>query len=102
LTVQDRGESRRVTDLLIKGSGSTAVVRGFRIRNILGLRDTLFVIDREYDSQGKIKDFIFTGKGWGHGVGLCQVGSFGMARSGAGYKEILKKYYHGVKIDKVY
>lgn len=102
LTVQDRGESRRVTDLLIKGSGSSAEVRGFRIRNILGLRDTLFVIDREYDSQGKIKDFIFTGKGWGHGVGLCQVGSFGMARSGAGYKEILKKYYTGIKIDKVY
>ena len=83
LVIQARGESRRVTDLLIKGSGSTAVVKGFRIRTILGLRDTLFVIDRAYNSEGRIKDFIFTGKGWGHGVGLCQVGSFGMARRGA-------------------
>jgi stage II sporulation protein D len=102
LVVQDRGESRRVTDLLIKGSGSTAVVKGFRIRTILGLRDTLFVIDREYDSEGNIKNFIFTGKGWGHGVGFCQVGSFGMARSGAKYREILKKYYEGIKVAKIY
>ena len=60
------------------------------------------VIDREYDSEGRIKDFIFTGKGWGHGVGLCQVGAFGMARSGAAYMDILQKYYEGITIDKIY
>jgi len=76
--------------------------KGFKIRRVLGLKETLFVIDREYDDQSQISSFIFYGKGWGHGVGLCQVGAFGMAREGADYKEILKKYYHGIKIAKIY
>jgi len=99
---QKRGVSKRVTELLIYGSESNAVVKGLRISRVLGLKETLFVVDREYDDSGKITNFIFNGKGWGHGVGLCQVGAFGMARSGAGYKEILKKYYHGIKISKNY
>jgi len=60
------------------------------------------VIDREYDEDGNISHFIFTGRGWGHGVGLCQVGAYGMAREGANYKKILKKYYKGIKIVKKY
>jgi stage II sporulation protein D len=97
-----RGDSRRVIELLINGSKTQAHVKGLRIRNVLGLRETLFVIEREYDESGRISHFIFTGRGWGHGVGLCQVGAFGMARAGAGYKEILKKYYKGIKIIKMY
>ncbi|MEA2005989.1 MAG: SpoIID/LytB domain-containing protein [Acidobacteriota bacterium] len=99
---QKRGVSNRVTELLIYGSESNAVVKGLRISRVLGLKETLFVVDREYDDNGQVTNFIFNGKGWGHGVGLCQVGAFGMARSGAGYKEILKKYYHGIKISKNY
>ncbi len=49
----------------------------------LGLRENLFVIDREKDAAGDVTRFVFTGKGWGHGVGLCQVGSLGMAQAGA-------------------
>ncbi|MFQ6038370.1 MAG: hypothetical protein ACE5LV_07115, partial [Candidatus Aminicenantales bacterium] len=97
-----RGESNRVAELLIKGSESEAVVKGLRIRRVLGLRDTLFVIERERDSGGNLTHFIFTGRGWGHGVGLCQVGAFGMARAGANYREILKKYYRGIKISRIY
>lgn len=97
-----RGISNRVVELLIKGSETQALVKGFKIRRVLGLRETLFVFDREYDDEGHIAHFIFCGKGWGHGVGLCQVGAFGMARAGAGYKEILKKYYHGTKITEIY
>jgi len=99
---QKRGESRRIVDLLVKGESASAVVRGLRIRNVLGLRDTLFVIERVKDEKGHNTAYIFNGKGWGHGVGLCQVGAFGMAKSGAGYKDILKKYYTGVKIDTIY
>jgi stage II sporulation protein D len=42
------------------------------------------------------------GKGWGHGVGLCQVGAFRMAQKGAAYDEILKKYYRGISLRKEY
>ena len=42
--------------------------------------------------------FVITGKGWGHGVGLCQLGASGMARDGASFEEILKHYYTGVAV----
>ncbi len=102
LIPQRRGESNRLAQLQISGSESQAVADGFRIRTVLGLRETLFVIEREYDESGNITHFVFNGRGWGHGVGLCQVGAFGMAQVGAGYKEILKKYYHGITIGKIY
>lgn len=97
-----RGKSKRVVELLIKGSKTQVHVKGLRIRRVLGLRETLFVMEREYDEANKVSHFIFTGRGWGHGVGLCQVGAFGLARAGADYKEILKKYYQGIKISKIY
>ncbi len=97
-----RGESRRVVELSIKGEEGTAVVRGLKIQKVLGLRDTLFVIDREKDDNGNISYFVINGRGWGHGVGLCQIGAYGMAQAGADYKEILKKYYHGIEINKIY
>lgn len=102
LVVQKRGDSKRVVELLIKGDATQVVVKGLRIRRVLGLRDTLFVIDREYDESGVLTHYVFNGRGWGHGVGLCQVGAYGMALAGANYKEILKKYYHGVKIKKIF
>lgn len=102
ITPIQRGASNRVVEMVVKGSESQVTVKGLRIRRILGLRETLFVIDREYDEQGGVSYFTFTGKGWGHGVGLCQVGAFGMAQSGADYKEILSKYYQGIQIDKIY
>lgn len=102
LIPQKRSESNRLARLLVSGSDSEAVVDGLRIRRVLGLRETLFVIEREYDEEGNITHFIFNGRGWGHGVGLCQVGAFGMAQAGAGYKDILKKYYRGITIGKIY
>jgi len=99
---QRRGKSQRVVEVLIKGGEAQTVVKGLRIRRVLGLKETLFVIDREYDTEGRITHFTFYGRGFGHGVGLCQVGAFGMAQAGAGYKEILKKYYRGIKINKKY
>lgn len=77
-------------------------VAGLKIRQMLGLRDNLFVIDRLKNEDGRVSQFIFSGKGWGHGVGLCQVGAFRMAQKGAGYEGILKKYYRGIKIEKMY
>lgn len=102
LVPQKNGKSNRVIQLLIKGSETDVVVKGLRIRRVLGLRETLFVIDREFDGKGNVTHFTFLGRGWGHGVGLCQVGAYGMAQSGADYREILKKYYQGIKIKKIF
>jgi stage II sporulation protein D len=102
LRVAARGSSRRVTDLELVGSSGTAHVRGGRIRSALGLREQLFVIDRRYDDAGRVIGFTFTGRGWGHGVGLCQVGAYGMARAGLTYDKILKNYYTGIELTKLY
>ena len=102
IEVKARGGSGRVTDLALTGTEATATVLGFQIRAALGLRDTLFVVDRTYDEDGRVDQFTFSGRGWGHGVGLCQVGAYGMAVAGVKYQDILKKYYTGVKIEKIY
>ena len=102
LRIAARGSSRRATDLAIIGTNSTAHLRGGRIRSALGLREQLFVIDRKYDEQGRLIGFIFTGRGWGHGVGMCQVGAFGLARQGLTYDKILKAYYTEIELTKLY
>jgi stage II sporulation protein D len=102
MVVEKRGDSKRVVALSIKGDTAEVVVKGLRIRRVLGLREMLFVINREYDETGALSHYVFNGRGWGHGVGLCQVGAYGMAVAGADYKEILKKYYHGIKIKQIF
>jgi len=96
------GNSGRVIQMTLIGSRRSVVVNGYKLRGALGLRDTLFTISRELNSDGSIARFTFHGRGWGHGVGLCQVGAFGMARAGHSYEEILKTYYQGVEIQKAY
>jgi len=102
LRVVDRGYSHRVTDLEVVGSSGTAHVRGGRIRSALGLKEQLFVIDREYDDNGNVTEFVFKGRGWGHGVGMCQVGAYGLAKQGWSYDQILKAYYTGIELTKMY
>jgi stage II sporulation protein D len=102
IDVKSRGASGRVTGLAVIGKDNSATVHGFQIRAALGLRDTLFVVDRSYDEVGGVDTFTFSGRGWGHGVGLCQVGAYGMAMAGSKYQDILKKYYRGIKLDKLY
>jgi stage II sporulation protein D len=102
LVIQRRGDSKRVVALMIKGKDAQVVVNGLRIRRVLGLRETLFVIEKEFEESGELTHFTFNGRGWGHGVGLCQVGAYGMALAGADYKEILRKYYKGIKIAKIF
>ena len=102
LRVVSRGSSHRVTDLEIVGSNGTAHVRGGRIRSALGLREQLFVIDREYDDSGRVTSFVFSGRGWGHGVGMCQVGAYGLAKQGWSYEQILKAYYTGIELTRMY
>jgi stage II sporulation protein D len=102
LVVLKRGKSHRVVELIIQGSETSVVVDGLRIRSVLGLRDTLFVMEKKLDGEQRVSHYIFHGRGWGHGVGLCQIGAYGMAQADATYKEILKKYYTGVTIERRY
>lgn len=102
LRVVSRGRSRRAIDLELVGSNGTAHVRGGRIRSALGLREQLFVIERNYDDDGRVTGFTFLGRGWGHGIGLCQVGAYGLARQGFTYEQILKAYYTGIELTRLY
>jgi stage II sporulation protein D len=92
------GVSGRVVELRVVGSEGELDLRGQRVRLGLGLRESLFVLHRETGPQGEVERFVITGKGWGHGVGLCQVGASGMARVGASFQDILKHYYTGVAV----
>jgi stage II sporulation protein D len=94
------GVSGRVVEAVIVGSEGELPLKGLQVRWGLGLRENLFVIDRERAADGSVARFIFTGKGWGHGVGLCQVGASGMAVQGATYDQILSHYYRGVRVRK--
>jgi stage II sporulation protein D len=96
------GDSNRVLEIEVIGADGRSRLRGFQIRNALGLKENLFVIDRETDDEGRAVAFVFTGRGWGHGVGMCQTGAAGLAKDGYSYTSILQKYYTNVKVQKMY
>jgi len=99
IVIKRLGVSGRVVEVAVRGSQGELPLFGLKIRWGLGLRENLFVIDREQkQGGGGVARFVFTGKGWGHGVGLCQVGAYGMAQAGASFEEILKHYYSGVSL----
>lgn len=94
--------SSRVTEVEITGDKGQARIRRPQIRAVLGVKEYLFVVDRETDEQGRLIAFVFTGRGWGHGVGMCQVGAYGLAKEGYSFSAILQKYYTGIKLQKMY
>jgi SpoIID/LytB domain protein len=96
------GDSNRVLEIEVIGAEGRSRLRGFQIRNAIGLKENLFVIDRETDERGRAVAFVFTGRGWGHGVGMCQTGAAGLAKEGYSYTSILQKYYTNVKVQKLY
>ena len=102
LRVAARGKSRRAVDLELVGTEGVGHVRGGRIRSALGLREQLFVIERKFDDNGRVYGFAFLGRGWGHGVGMCQVGAYGLAKQGFTYDQILKAYYAGIDLTRMY
>ena len=101
-----RGPSGRISRLKIVGSKKNMVVgKELEIRRWLSrshLYSSAFVVAVNYNPQGEAERFIFHGAGWGHGVGLCQIGAAVMATRRFSAKEILKHYFRGVKIQKIY
>ncbi|HXI62582.1 MAG TPA: SpoIID/LytB domain-containing protein [Pyrinomonadaceae bacterium] len=102
LRIAKQGSSRRVIDLEVIGTQGVAHIRGGRIRSALGLKEQLFVIDRVYNENDRVSSFVFTGRGWGHGVGMCQFGAYGLAKQGLNVEQILKTYYTGIELTKMY
>jgi SpoIID/LytB domain protein len=103
LAMLDRGVSGRVTRLEVAGaSGKVVLSPELAIRKALGgLKSSLFVFEADRDpSTGLL--FRFRGAGFGHGVGMCQVGAIGRADQGQDYKTILKAYYPGSEVVKIY
>ncbi len=101
LQIVRRGVSGRIVELKVVGSKATTIVRGFDVRRLLDTRESLVVLEVQRDSRGRIDAVVFAGKGWGHGVGLCQVGAYGMALRGSSYRQILAHYYSGTELEKV-
>jgi|GEM_PF-684201 len=97
-----KGFSRRATDLEIVTTNGTFHLQGGKIRSALRLKEQLFVMNKRYDSSGKAVSYSFTGRGWGHGVGMCQYGAYGLAKMGVKYEAILKHYYTGIDLTKAY
>ena len=61
------------------------------------LRSTYFIVVPHYEER-ELKNFVFYGGGWGHGVGFCQTGSAGRAEAGQEYPEILMHYFPGTEL----
>ncbi len=97
-----RGKSGRIVEMQINGGGGEFIVKGLKIRNALQLKENLFTMDKKRNPDGSLHSITFSGKGWGHGVGLCQVGAYGMALRGKSYDEILKWYYTGIELIQAY
>ncbi len=101
LELGERGVSGRVGELHLRGAGGEELsVEGLAVRWTLDLPDTLFTA-RRLAPPGRQAGWLFTGRGWGHGVGLCQVGAYGMAVRGHDYRDILRHYYSGVGLARV-
>ena len=95
-----RGPSGRIYELEIEGTKSTVTIgKELEIRRTLSeshLFSSAFVIEKTQDG------FILKGAGWGHGVGLCQIGAAVMAAKGYNYREILNHYYPGTTLGRFY
>ena len=95
-----RGPSGRIYELEIEGTKQTVTIgKELEIRRTLSeshLFSSAFVVEKTQDG------FILKGAGWGHGVGLCQIGAAVMASKGYTYREILRHYYPGTTLGRFY
>ncbi|RPH92730.1 SpoIID/LytB domain-containing protein [candidate division KSB1 bacterium] len=101
-----RGRSGRLMEVEILGSRrNLRIQRELRIRRALShsaLESSCFIVDVVNDEEGMPKEFVFSGAGWGHGVGLCQCGAARQAAEGKTAEEILQFYFPGTSVEKIY
>ncbi|MCL2650348.1 MAG: SpoIID/LytB domain-containing protein [Candidatus Azobacteroides sp.] len=106
LIPEERGKSGRIVRLLIGGTKKQIHIgKELEIRKILSkshLYSSAFVVEKNDIAGGIPQSFTLHGAGWGHGVGLCQIGAAVMASKNYSYQEILNHYFQGASIEKIY
>lgn len=104
MNVTERGVSGRARLLQISGEEGATTIRGeLNIRRTFAmLNSAMFELKAERDPKGRPVTWIFTGGGWGHGVGMCQTGAIGRAEAGQTYRQILEHYFNGAQVARIY
>jgi stage II sporulation protein D len=111
LRVTKRGVSGRAIEIIIAFTDNAGqpqqlkVPDQYRIRQILHksfLFSSAFAVQIDRDTSGNPAAFTLRGAGWGHGAGLCQIGALGMALCGVDHERIVKHYFPGAELKKLY
>ncbi len=106
IAITERSPSGRAAQLRLRTNLGEDVVPGDSIRWVLrpapnrGLNST--AIELHTRGDGHVTGLVVEGAGWGHGIGMCQIGALGRARAGHSYREILGTYYPGTRIVRLY
>jgi stage II sporulation protein D len=110
VVIRDRSAGGRVLTLSVRTQDEVYKFHKDRIRWVIGrtsnpdliLPSARFDVDISRSADGQIENIVFRGKGYGHGVGMCQCGAIGLSRTGSSFEAILKHYYAGIEIRKYY
>jgi stage II sporulation protein D len=106
--IVDRTPSGRVRRMLVSTDAGEATIGRDRVRWLLTtaggapLNSALFDVTVQRDRAGNVASLTAEGSGWGHGIGMCQVGAIGRAQAGQDYRTILRAYYRGAEITDLY
>jgi stage II sporulation protein D len=94
-----RSEAGRIVQMRFVGEKGDIVLAGNDIRFALGLRSNWITAMKPIrNASGTITELLVRGKGWGHGVGMCQIGAVDLSEKGKGYADILRHYYKGIDL----
>jgi SpoIID/LytB domain protein len=92
-----------VTDVEFVGDRATKAVKKDAIRAAFNMiRSNQFTLEHLPAAGGTPEEYIIYGAGWGHGVGMCQDGAFGLAQHGTGYRKILEHYFPAARLSNLY
>ena len=101
-----RSFSGHVDSLEIVGTNGKKIIKNeLKIRRLFNyspLRSSKFIVETAYDKKGRPRFFMFIGAGFGHGVGMCQSGAYGMAMDGKKHDEIISHYFKGSNLSNLY
>lgn len=99
LQILEKTETGRVKEALFEGNSGSAVLRGLTVRYALALRSHFIdKIETRVGKNGTISSVRVEGRGWGHGVGMCQIGAYELARRKMDFQSILGRYYPGAEL----
>jgi stage II sporulation protein D len=97
IEITKRSPTGRAIEMHVKTDLAEATFKRFDLRQAVEMPEMLFSVSK-VEGPGSEAEFVFLGRGWGHGVGMCQNGSYGMALAGETYDAILRHYYTGIEI----